>query len=174
MSENISCYRSSFLCVLCLALFLSSPQASGQIGEVIQENKVIVGSGRPSTLELPFIEYSEVSDMPPYYTLWYWDDTHSERKVKSLEFHATELELDYLYGVLKKGYDVSMQRIEIGESRLVTRRPVRPGQPLKINIYYGDDSVGTLYLKEDALESLLGNTRNTARTKADLAGTIIE
>ena len=67
-----------------------------------------------------------------------------------------------------------MQRIEIGDARLVTRRPVRPGQPLKINIYYGDDSVGTLYLKEDALETLLGNTRNPAHTKADLAGAIIE
>ncbi|MGB5404120.1 MAG: hypothetical protein WBN13_09115 [Robiginitalea sp.] len=174
MSENISCNRSRFLCALCLTLFLSTPLAYGQIGEVIQENKMIVGSARETTLELPFIEYAEVTDMPPYYTLWYWDETTSDRKVRSLEFHATDLELDYLYTVLKEGYDVSMQRIEIGEARLVTRRPLRSGQPLKINIYYGDDSVGTLYLKKDALETLLGNTRNPARTRADLAGTIIE
>ena len=174
MSENNSCIRSSALWGLCLVLFLSAPLAYGQIGEVIQENKVIVGSARATTLELPFIEYAEVTDMPPYYTLWYWDDTTSDRKVRSLEFHATELELDYLYNVLKEGFDVSMQRIEIGESRLVTRRPLRPGQPLKINIYYGDDSVGTLYLKEGALETLLGNTRNPVQTKADLAGTTIE
>ena len=174
MSENNSCIRTSVLLGLCLVFFLSAPLTYGQIGEVIQENKVIIGSARATTLQLPFIEYAEVTDMPPYYTLWYWDDTTTDRKVRSLEFHATELELDYLYNVLKEGFDVSMQRIEIGESRLVTRRPLRPGQPLKINIYYGDDSVGTLYLKEGALETLLGNTRNPVHTKADLAGTTIE
>ena len=174
MSEINSCIRTSVLLGLCLVSFLSAPLTYGQIGEVIQENKVIIGSARATTLQLPFIEYAEVTDMPPYYTLWYWDDTTTDRKVRSLEFHATELELDYLYNVLKEGFDVSMQRIEIGESRLVTRRPLRPGQPLKINIYYGDDSVGTLYLKEGALETLLGNTRNPVHTKADLAGTTIE
>lgn len=159
---------------LCLTLFSLAPVANAQIGKVIQENKFIVGSARASTLELPFIEYSEVTGMPPYYTLWYWDDTTSDRKIRALQFHATDLELDYLYKVLKEGYNVSMQRIEVGESRLVTRRPLSPGNPLKINIYYEDDTVGTFYLKEETLEPLLGNSRNPSRTKYDLAGTVIE
>ncbi|MDM9630914.1 hypothetical protein [Robiginitalea aurantiaca] len=166
--------RSNLLVALCLMLFLAAPEAKGQIGDVIQENKVIVGSARASTLQLPFIEYSEVTGMSPYYTLWYWDDTTSDRKIKALQFHATDLELDYLYKVLKDGFSVSMQRIEIGESRLVTRRPLRSGNPLKINIYYEDNSVGTFYLKEATLEPLLGNTRNPVRTRDDLAGTLIE
>ena len=174
MHQNSSCSRSYIFLGLCLALFFSASVTYSQIGEVIQENKMIIGSAQAATLELPFIEYSQVTDMPPCYTLWYWDDTTSDRKIKALQFHATELELDYLYKVLKEGFDVSMQRIEVGESRLVTRRPLRPGNPLKINIYYGDDSVGTFYLKEGALEPLLGKSRNPARTNADLAGAIIE
>jgi hypothetical protein len=174
MYQKYSCSRSYFPLGLCLALFLSAPLAYGQIGEVIQEHKMIIGSAQEATLELPFIEYSEVTDLPPYYTLWYWDDTTTDRKIKALQFHATDLELDYLYKVLKEGFDVSMQRIEIGESRLVTRRPLRPGNPLKINIYYGDDSIGTFYLKEGDLEPLLGISRSPSRTNADLAGTTME
>lgn len=174
MRRITSCSRGYILFALCLILFSLAPSANAQIGKVIQENKVVVGSARASTLELPFIEYSEITGMPPFYTLWYWDDTTSDRKIKALQFHATDLELDYLYKVLKEGYNVSMQRIEIGESRLVTRRPLSPGKPLKINIYYEDDSVGTFYLKEATLEPLLGNSRSPARSEGDLVGTVIE
>ena len=174
MTPKSTYRRGGLFFTLCIIFTLSVTEVKGQIGEVTQENKVIVGSARSTTLQLPFIEYSEITGMPPYYTLWYWDDTTSDRKIKALQFHATDLELDYLYKVLKEGFAVSMQRIEIGEARLVTRRPLRNGNPLKINIYYPDDTVGTFYLKETTLEPLLGNTRNPVRTKDDLAGTIIE
>jgi hypothetical protein len=96
----------------------------------------------------------------PYYTLWYWDDSKSERQVKSLEFFASELELDYLYKVLREGFEVGMQRLEIGESRIVTHRPLRESGPLKVTVYYEDDSYGIFYLKDSALERLLGKYRN--------------
>jgi hypothetical protein len=169
MNQEPSCGRGHVASAVLLAALFVSLSGYGQIGKVVQENKHIVGSSGDSKLELPFIEYYEVTDKPPYYTLWYWDDSKSERKIKSLKFHATDMELDYLYKVLNEGYDISMQRIEIGECRLVTRQPLRSENPLKINIYYPDDSVGTFYLKKSDLELLLGQDRNHYK-KGDLAG----
>lgn len=139
---------------------LTSAQLHSQIGTAVKEDKIIVGSAGDPTLVLPFLERTKVSGKLPYYTLWYWDDTHSEREVKSLEFYASELELDYLYEVLKEGFTVKMQRIEVGECRIVTHRPLREGNPLKVVVYYEDDSSGTFYLKASALERLLGKYRN--------------
>ena len=141
-------------------ILLGTSPLHSQIGTAVQEDRTIVGSSGDPELVLPFLERTKVSDKLPYYTLWYWDDTHSERQVKFLEFYASELELDYLYEVLKAGFEVKMQRIEVGECRIVTHRPLREGNPLKVVVYYEDDSSGTFYLRAAALERLLGKYRN--------------
>ena len=148
-------------CFLLYAIILlCTSQLHSQIGTAVQEDRIIVGSSGDPELVLPFLERTKVSDKLPYYTLWYWDDSHSEREVKFLEFYASELELDYLYEVLKAGFEVKMQRIEVGKCRIVTHRPIREGNPLKVVVYYEDDSSGTFYLRASALERLLGKYRN--------------
>ena len=151
--------------LLCLLLFLLSSQLQAQIGDVKSENKTLVGSAGEPNLVLPFLEYMEVTGKTPYYTLWFWDESKSSREIKSLEFYASHLELDYLYGVLKSGFQVHKQRLEVGECRIVTTRPLRPGKPLKITIYYPDDSIGIFYLKETALERLLGKHSSPPQSK---------
>ena len=158
--------------LLFAGILLITALGHAQIGTAVKEDKVIVGSSGGRTLELPFLEWTKVSGKLPYYTLWYWDDSNSDRQVKSFEFFASELELDYLYKVLKEGFEVGMQRLEIGECRIVTHRPLREGGPLKVTVYYEDDSYGIFYLKDAALERLLGKYRRTGGTYiAGQAGT---
>lgn len=140
-------------------LFITA-MGHSQIGTAVAEDKIIVGSSGDPDLVLPFLERTKVSGKLPYYTLWYWDDSKSDREVKTLEFYASELELDYLYKILKEGFEVQMQRLEVGECRIVTHRPLREGNPLKVTVYYADDSFGIFYLREKALERLLGKYRN--------------
>ena len=150
--------------VLFTGILFITAMGHAQIGTAVKEDKVIVGSSGGRTLELPFLERTKVSGKLPYYTLWYWDDSYSDRQVKSFEFFASELELDYLYKVLKEGFEVGMQRLEIGECRIVTHRPLREGGPLKVTVYYEDDSYGIFYLKDAALERMLGKYRNSGDT----------
>ena len=141
---------------LLLLLFLAS-QAFGQIGEVKKEDRYIVGSTSNSAITLPYLEYIRVTDKPGYYKLWYKDEIYSRDDIKSLDFYASAMELNYLYHVLKDGYSTVKQRLSVGEGLILTMRPVRVGEPMKVTIYYENGSMGAFYLKESELEELLGS-----------------
>jgi hypothetical protein len=138
-----------------LALFISS-QVSGQIGEVKKEDRYIVGTTNNAAITLPYLEYIRISDKPGYYKLWYKDEVHSRDNIKSLDFYASEMELNYLYHVLKDGFSTVKQRLSVGEGLIMTMRPVRVGEPMKVTVYYENGSMGAFYLRETELEELLG------------------
>ncbi|MDM9630291.1 hypothetical protein [Robiginitalea aurantiaca] len=144
------------LLLVVLLLFLTS-QTFGQIGEVKKEHRVIVGSSGDPQISLPYLEFIRISDKPGYYKLWYKDELHSRDKIKSLDFYASEMELNYLYHVFKDGYTTVKQRLSVGEGLILTSRPGRVGQPMKVTIYYENGSMGGFFLKEDQLERMLGS-----------------
>jgi len=146
--------------LLLLLLGLISPAAVGQIGEVKTEDRVIVGSSGDPQITLPYLEFIRISDKPGYYKLWYKDEVHSRDKIKSLDFYASEMELNYLYHVFKDGFSTVKQRLSVGEGLVQTMRPGRVGEPMKVTIYYENGSQGAFYLKESELERMLGSYKN--------------
>ena len=152
-------HSQGHLILVLLFLFFSS-QTFGQIGEVKKEDRVIVGSSGDAQILLPYLEFIRISNKPGYYKLWYKDEVYSRDKIKSLDFYASEMELNYLYHVLKDGYSTVKQRLSVGEGLILTMRPGREGEPMKVTIYYENGSQGAFYLKETELERLLGSYKN--------------
>ena len=158
-NERTGRSRGHHLILMLLLVFISS-SALGQIGEVKTEDRVIVGSSGDSQITLPYLEFIRISDKPGYYKLWYKDEVHSRDKIKSLDFYASDMELNYLYHVFKDGFSNVKQRLSVGEGLIQTTRPGRVGQPMKVTIYYENGSQGAFYLKESELESMLGSYKN--------------
>lgn len=154
-------YRRKRLPLFLVVLFLFLTSGTfGQIGEVKKEHRVIVGTSGVTEISLPYLEFIRISGKPGYYKLWYKDEIHSRDKIKSLDFYASEMELNYLYHVFKDGYTTVKQRLSVGEGLILTARPGRVGEPMKVTIYYENGSMGAFYLREDELERLLGGYKN--------------
>lgn len=155
MRKLFTTYPCTGLLLCCLMSF-SGHLAHGQIGKVESEDRMIVGSSAESRLVLPYLEYTEVIGKPGYYRLWYRDEVYARDKIRSLDFHASDLELSYLYQVFKEGFSTRRQRLQVGDGRIITMRPGRRGGPMMVTVYYEDDTKGAFFLEETELESLLG------------------
>lgn len=76
--------------------------------------------------------------------------------VRNIQFYASEFELRYLYNVFREGFKIQLQRLTVGEERVVILRPGRSGEPIRIRIYYNDGSKGSFLLESEEIEKLFG------------------
>ena len=142
---------------LFLIPFLTSSLAFAQIGEVQSQNRTIIGSVARPQLNLPYLEYVEIEDGDTnYYNLWYRNEDDPRKGIRNIQFYASDFELRYLYNVFREGFKIQLQRLTVGEERVVILRPGRSGEPIRIRIYYNDGSTGSLSLQLEEVEKLFG------------------
>lgn len=136
---------------------LSATLSYSQIGEVQTQNRTIIGSVGSQQLVLPYLEYVEIDrGSSNHYNLWYKNADDAREGIRNIQFYASDFELDYLHSVFREGFSIQLQRLEVGEERLIITRPRRQGEPLKVRIYYKDGSTGSFFLSEVELENLFG------------------
>lgn len=142
---------------LLLIPLLTCSVAHAQIGEVQSQNRTIIGSVGTPQLTLPYLEYVEIEDgNSNYYSLWYKNQDDPRKGIRNIQFYASDFELRYLYQVFRQGFKIQLQRLPVGEERVVIMRPGRSGEPIRIRIYYNDGSTGSFFLESEELEKLFG------------------
>lgn len=148
-----------FSCLLFCLLLLTS-RSFAQIGEVQTQNRTLVGSVGSQGLTLPYLEYVEIDKgSSSHYNLWYKNADDPREAVRNIQFYASDFELEYLRSVFRAGFSMQLQRLEVGEERLVITRPRRSGEPMRVRIYYSDGSTGSFYLSEAETANLFGNLK---------------
>lgn len=146
---------------LLLVPFLTTSIACAQIGEVHSQNRTIIGSVGTPQLTLPYLEYVEIEDgNSNYYNLWYRNEDDPRKGIRNIQFYASDFELRYLYNVFREGFRIQLQRLTVGEERVVILRPGRSGEPMRIRIYYKDGSTGSFSLESEEVEKLFGWLKN--------------
>lgn len=148
--------KHSLFYLLSISL-LTFSVARAQIGEVQSQNRTIIGSVGTPQLKLPYLEYVEIEDgTSNYYNLWYKNQDDPRKGIRNIQFYASEFELRYLYNVFREGFKIQLQRLTVGEERVVILRPGRSGEPIRIRIYYNDGSKGSFLLESEEIEKLFG------------------
>ena len=142
---------------LLLISLLTSSIACAQIGEVQTQNRTIIGSVGSPQLTLPYLEYVEIEDGETnYYNLWYRNEDDPRKGIRNIQFYASDFELRYLHNVFREGFKIQLQRLTVGEERVVIMRPGRSGEPIRIRIYYNDGSTGSFFLESEETDKLFG------------------
>ncbi len=148
------------ICLQCLFLLFTS-LTYAQIGEVQTQNRTIIGSVSSQQLTLPYLEYVEIDKgQSNHYNLWYKNEDDPRSGIRNIQFYASDFELEYLHSVFREGFKIQLQRLEVGEERLIITRPRRSGEPMRVRIFYKDGSTGSFFLTEEDTANLFGSLRN--------------
>ncbi len=140
-----------------LTFLLFTSLACAQVGQVQTQNRTIIGSVGSQELTLPYLEFVEIDKgTSNYYKLWYKNEDDPRGEIRNMQFYASDFELKYLRTVFRDGFKMQLQRLEVGEERLIIMRPRRSGEPMRVRIYYKDGSTGSFYLYEAETENLFG------------------
>lgn len=138
-----------------LALVLSTNLTIAQIGKAEDiEKPTLIGTSLKSGSGLPRLEYIKRNGKRTYSITYRNLEYDNIKDIKSIEFEATDEELQYLYNFFKESFGREDRTLTVGNARLVTNSSDENN--MYVFVYYPNEPNGWFYLGANEVDRLFG------------------
>lgn len=141
--------------IVILALVLSTNLSFAQIGTAKDiEKPTLIGTSLKSGSGLPRLEYYNRNGKKTYSITYRNLEYENIKDIKSIEFEATDKELEYLYNFFKESFGRNDRTLKVGNATVLagSEDPVN----MYVFVYYPNQTKGWFYLGANEVDRLFG------------------